>query len=202
MPCRQVAENRKRIAERRRKVWQLHVVAKLSLPEVAQHVGASERTIRVDLHETRKGLRHLLREARGAEEAVLDQGIDTASEIDAVIRQAWSDLAKAPEGSPVRARFLNVALKALIEKVKVLQSLGLLDKVPDEVIYGSIGTVDLPPAEAAEAYAALRACLAEIRRGTFSAAGGGGSEARQPAALDRGEPVDSDEGPAGSSTPV
>lgn len=190
MPDRQSPEERRAIAERQRQVWHLRVVRKLHVAEIASLVAVSERQVERDLAAVRRRARSLLRRAREAEEAVLDAGLEACTELDAATRQAWADCLAAPEGSPARARFLNIVLKSIEQRVKILQSLGLMEKVPEEVLIGDLDLSRLSDAEA-------RAVLAVVRAGremAGRAAGGAAGDESEPQAVDRGEPVDSHEG--------
>jgi hypothetical protein len=190
MPDRQSPEERRAIAERQRRVWHLRVVRKLHVAEIAPLVGVSERQVERDLAVVRRRARSLLRRAQEAEESVLDAGLEACAELDAATRQAWADCLAAPEGSPARARFLNIVLKSIEQRVKILQSLGLMEKVPEEVLFGELDLHQLSDGEARSALAFLRACAARAR----SEAGGAAGDAAEPEAVDRGEPVDSHEG--------
>jgi len=52
----------------------------------------------------------------------------------AVMRQSWADLMEAPKGSVARARFLNIVLTTLRDQVKLLQSIGMMRHMPEEVV--------------------------------------------------------------------
>jgi hypothetical protein len=190
VPDQQSAEERRAIAERQRQVWHLKVVRKLHVAEIAPLVGVSERQVERDLAAVRKRARTLLRRAQESEQAVLDAGLEACAEFDAATRQAWADCLAAPEGSPARARFLNIVLKSIEQRVKILQSLGLMERVPEEVLLGDLDLRRLSDSEAESALAFLRSCAARAGGGAGGAAGG----AAEPAAVDRGESADPDEG--------
>ncbi len=180
MPDRQSPEERLRIAERQRDIWKLHIVRKLTIPEIAGVVGISVAQVSRDLAAVRRRGHSLLKRTQAAEDAVLDAGLEACTELDAIVRQAWADCMAAPEGSATRARFLNVVLKSIEQRVKILQSLGLMEKVPEEVLLSGIDLRQLSDAEAESALAFLRACSAGAGEGTDGAAGA----AAQPASVD------------------
>jgi len=188
MPARSV-ETRRALANRQRQAWHMRVVRKLEVSEVAELLGVSETTVKRDLAAVRARGRSLLRKAQEAQVGVLDAGLEACAEFDAATRQAWADCLAAPEGSPARARFLNIVLKSIEQRVKILQSLGLMEKVPEEVLLGDLDLRRLSDCEAESALAFLRACAA--RAG--GEAGGAAGDAAEPQAVDRSEPVDSHE---------
>ncbi len=175
------------MARRQRRVWHLHVVRKLTIDEVAQALAVSVATVSRDLAAVRRRGRALLRRAQQAEDAVLDAGLEACAELDAATRQAWADCLAAPEGSPARARFLNIVLKSIEQRVKILQSLGLVERVPEEVLIGDLDISRLSDAEARAVLALVRVGREMAGRTVAGAAGNAGESA----AMDRGEPVDS-----------
>ena len=183
-------ETKKAIAKRQQRVWHLRVVRKLEVAEISELVGISETTIKRDLAAVRTRSRNLLRKTQESQAAVLDAGLEACSELDAATRQAWAECLAAPEGSPARAKFLNIVLKTIEQRVKIMQSLGLLDKVPEEVLIGDLDLRRLSDAEAESALAFLRTCAARAGRELDGAAGA----AAEPEAVDREQPADPDEG--------
>lgn len=181
MADHQSPEEKRAIAKRQREVWHMRVVRKLELSEIAELVGVSEATVKRDLAAARTRGRNLLRKAREAQAAVLDAGLDACAEFDAATRQAWADCLAAPEGSPARAKFLNIVLKSIEQRVKILQSLGLMEKVPEEVLLGDLDLRRLSDREAESALAFLRACAA--RAG--GEAGGPAGRAAESQTVDR-----------------
>jgi len=180
MPSGTSAEERAAIARRQERVWHLRVVRKLTEDEISQIMNISTRTVSRDLAAMRtRGYAAVARSA-ASEKAVIEAGLQTASELDAVVRQAWTDCLAAPEGSIARAGFLNLVLKATAERLRILQSLGLMKKVPEELLLGDLDLRQLSDAEIRSALAFLRTCAADARDGTGDATG----DAVQPAALD------------------
>jgi len=189
---RKRAELLAEVDERRRRVWMLALVRKLTVREIAQVVGVGRRTIGRDLVAVRKRVHEHLRKAGQLEEAVLEAGAEIRETTNAISRQAWADLMEAPKGSPARGRFLRVILAALVEQTKLMQSLGIVKRVPEEVLIADIGVErDLQQLSDEEAAVAID-FLAQIRAGALPVLGPAGGEADEPAPLDRGEPVDSD----------
>jgi hypothetical protein len=180
LPDRQSPEERLRIAERQRDIWKLHVVRKLTISEIAGIVGISVPQVSRDLGAVRRRGHTLLKRTQAAEDAVFDAGLEACTEFDAITRQAWSDCMAAPEGSATRARFLNVVLKSIEQRVKILQSLGLMEKVPEEVLLGGIDLRQLSDSEVESALAFIRACSAGAGGGTDGSVG----IAAQPAPVD------------------
>jgi len=149
--------------------------------------------VKRDLAAVRARGRSLLRKAQEAQVGVLDAGLEACAEFDAATRQAWADCLAAPEGTNTRARFLKVLLEAVAERVKIMQSLGLLDKVPEEVLFGDMFGFDIRGLSDAEIRRALE-FFRSLRAESGGGAGGDPAGAGGPQALDRGEPVDSHEG--------
>ena len=172
----------------------LAVVRKLSLREIAEVVRVGERTVQRDLTMVRQRVHEHLREAGQLEAAVLDAGAEIRETTNAIARQAWADLMEAPKGSPTRGRFLRVVLAALVEQVKLMQSLGIVRRVPEEVLIADVNLElerhlqQLSPDQTAQAIA----FLAQLRTGALPAHGADGGEAEEPAPMDRSEPVDPD----------
>jgi len=146
------------IEERRWLAWQLRVVRKSRIAAIAEALEVSVRTVALDLAAMRRVRVDHFRQAEKAKSGALDAGIEVIEECDAACRQAWTDLLAADEGSATRARFLRVLLDAITQRVKILQSLGMLKRVPDELLVGdSIRAV--ADSEAREILGAVRVAL-------------------------------------------
>ena len=151
------------IEERRWLAWQMRVVRKFRIAGIATALEVSERTVALDLAAMRRVRVDHLRQAEKAKSGALDAGIEVIEECDAACRQAWTDLLAADEGSATRAKFLRVLLDAITQRVKILQSLGMLKRVPDELLVGeSIRAV--ADSEAREILGAVRVALRGKRR--------------------------------------
>ncbi len=130
---KQPTTERLRFAERRRMVFHLHAVRGLSAAEVAQVVGVGKRTVERDLHAAReRAMEELLRRAETAE-SVTDMALDIDAALAAIAREAWSSVAASDPQSPQHVRALNTALAAVARRAEVLQSLGLLKKIPEQL---------------------------------------------------------------------
>jgi hypothetical protein len=173
-------EEQAAIARRQERVWHLHVVRKLTESEISQLMSVSSRTIRRDLAAMRTRGHAAVAHSAASEKAVVEAGLQAASELDAIVRQAWTDCLAAPDGSLARVGYLNLVLKSIGERLRILQSLGLMKKVPEELLLGDLDLRQLSDAEIQSALAFLRTCAADARDGTGDAAG----DAAQPAALD------------------
>jgi len=180
-------EEREAIARRQERVWHLRVVRKLTEQEVGQLMSISRRTITRDLAAMRARGQAAISLSAASEKAVVDAGLQAASELDAIVRQAWTDCMAAPDGSLARVGYLNLVLKSISERLRILQSLGLMKKVPEELLLGDLDLRQLSDAEIQSALAFLRTCAADARGET----GGGAEDAAESASLDRDEPVDS-----------
>jgi predicted DNA-binding protein (UPF0251 family) len=187
---RGTAEEREAIARRQERVWHLRVVRKLTEHEVGQLMSISRRTITRDLAAMRARGQSAVALSAASEKAVVDAGLQAASELDAIVRQAWTDCMAAPDGSLARVGYLNLVLKSIGERLRILQSLGLMKKVPEEVLLGDLDLRQLSDSEAESALTFLRACA----RGAGGPAGGPAGGAAESQAVDRSEPVDSHEG--------
>jgi len=161
MPLDISSEKKEAIRERRLKVWRLRVVQKLTLAEIASAVGVSHGTVENDLAVMRKTRTDHYRRAQAAQETALDAGIEVMEECDAICRQAWSDLLAAPRGSATRAKFMMVLLTALQRRTEILQSLGMLAREAEEVVFTDGSIRDLTDEEADKILAMLKA---EIRK--------------------------------------
>jgi hypothetical protein len=129
------------------------------------------------------------------EEAVLQMAAQIIETCAAVARQAWADLMEAPKGSSARSRFLRIILQAVAEEVKLLQSLGVMMRVPEEVVIGGMELEQRLHRLSDEDAAAAIALLDQICPPIAGATGGDGGGAQRPASLDRGVPVDSGQAP-------
>lgn len=165
-------ELRDEVDLRRLRVWELAYVRKLTDREIAQVVGVSRATVARDISEVRKRVHKDLRDSKKLEHGVLEAGAELRAEITAVIRQAWTDCMAAAAGSSARARFLNVVLKAGTDRVKLMQSLGLMEKIPEEWIIGEIDLEGLSDTEARQLIALFRESLTQ-RAGESGAPAGG-----------------------------
>ena len=144
------------MARRQERVWHLRVVRKLTEDEISQIMNISARTVSRDLAAMRtRGYAAVARSA-ASEKAVIEAGLQTASELDAIVRQAWTDCLAAPDGSLARVGYLNLVLKATAERLRILQSLGLMKKAPEEVLLGDLDLRQLSDAEAQTALNFLR----------------------------------------------
>jgi hypothetical protein len=182
--ARQTADQKKKVAERRAQVWELRVDRRLPIYRIAEVLGVDEKTIDRDLVELRKHSRTLFFAALDDEASALDAGMESCSNLDAVERQAWSDIVSAAPGSSARSRFLTVVLAAIQARVKILQSLGLLQKVAEDVLVHRGDPVSgLTDAELDDAIAFY---LEHLERGDTP--GSRPTAAGEPGALDRRGP--------------
>ena len=132
-PGRPRPEHAAETDERRHRIWALAVARKLTSAEIAQVVGVAKRTVERDLAVVRRRVQgHLRREGR-LEEAVLEAAAQVQTTSAEVTRHAWQEFLQAPKGSPSRARFLRTVLDAQNDQVHLLQSLGIVRRVPDEL---------------------------------------------------------------------
>jgi len=129
-------ETQAAIRERRWKAWQMRVVQKLRVSSIAEVLGVSERTIESDLEAMRKLRTDDIRHMKKAAEGAMAAAVEVIEEYDATCRQAWADLLAAAPGTATRAKFLSVLNAAVGQRVKILQSLGALEKSPDELLLG------------------------------------------------------------------
>ena len=130
---RQSAVERTKIAERRRRAFHLSAVRGLSAPEIAEVLGASTRTVERDLGAARQRAMAALQKRAETAESVTDLALDIDAALAAISREAWSSVAASDAKSPQHVRALNTALAAVWRRAAVLQSLGLLKKMPDEL---------------------------------------------------------------------
>jgi len=161
MPIAMSSEKKEAIRERRLKTWRLRVVQKLTLAEIASAVGVSHGTVENDLAVMRKTRTDHFRHSQAAHEAALNAGVEVIEECDAVARQAWSDLMAAPRGSATRAKFMTVLLTSVQRRNEILQSLGMLARAADEVIFTDGSIRDMDDQEVDQLIAMLKA---EIRK--------------------------------------
>ncbi len=163
MPRAISPEKKAAIRERRLKVWRLRVVQKLTLEEIASAVGASHGTVENDLAVMRRARRDHLRRAQAAREAALQAAAEVVEECEAISRQAWTDLLAAPRGSATRARFLSVLLNAVQQRNEILQSLGMLEKAPEEIVLTAGSIRSITDQEATQMLMMLREKIAQQR---------------------------------------
>ena len=187
------AQEREVIKQRQERAWQFHTIRKLTVPEVARVLNVSERTVLRDLASSRRRNLAAFRKEASKADWLIANAMEALEEANAIMRQAWTDLVTAPAGSPVRAGFLNVLLKALGRRIEILQSLGLLDKAPEGILIGDLDLNRLSDDELAGTLADIRQRIDQARapRGIDSGA------AAEPRALDAGESGYQDEGQDG-----
>jgi predicted DNA-binding protein (UPF0251 family) len=179
------------VDERRQRVWALSHVRQLTIREIGSVMGVAHRTVCRDLAAVRKRVHEHLRRTGKLEEAVLDAAAGIIETTNAVARQAWADLMDAPKGASSRGRFLRIVLSAKVEQIKLLQSLGVVKRVPEEVIIGGMELErQLQQLTDDQAEEALR-YFGGLIAGDLSEAGGDGAGEERPALVDRSEPVDS-----------
>ena len=77
------------------------------------------------------------RESR-LEEAILEAASQVQTTSTEVARHAWQEFLQAPKGSLARARFLRIVLTCQDDLVRILQSLGVIKRAPDEVLVGGL----------------------------------------------------------------
>ena len=130
---RQSTNERLKIAERRRMVFHLNAVRGLSAGEIAEVVGVGRRTVERDLAWARRRAMDELRQRAEAAESVTELALDIDAALGAVAREAWASVAASDARSPQRVRALNTALAAVARRAEVLQSLGLLKKMPEQL---------------------------------------------------------------------
>jgi len=137
-PGRPRPEHAAEADDRRRRIWALAVARKLSSAEIAEVVGVCKRTVERDLAVVRRRVRdHLRREGR-LEEAIFEAATQVQATSTEVTRHAWQEFLQAPKGSLARARFLRIVLTSQDDLVRILQSLGIIKRVPDEVLVGGL----------------------------------------------------------------
>jgi len=137
-PGRPRPEHAAEADDRRRRVWALAVARKLTSAEIAEVVGVARRTVERDLALVRRRVRgHLRRESR-LEEAILEAAAQVQATSAEVARHAWQEFLQAPKGSPARARFLRIVLTCQDDMVRILQSLGIIKRAPDELLVGGL----------------------------------------------------------------
>jgi len=121
------------MAERRRMVFHLSAVRGLTAAEIAEVAGVSKRTVERDLRAARRRAMDELRERAETAESVTDLALDIDAALSAVAREAWVSVAASQPAAAQRVRALNTALAAVARRADVLQSLGLLKKLPDQL---------------------------------------------------------------------
>ena len=122
-----------KIAERRGRAFHLSAVRGLSALEIAEVLGVSTRTVERDLRSARQRAMAELQQRAETAESVTDLALDIDAALAAISREAWSSVAASDAKSPQHVRALNTALAAVWRRAEVLQSLGLLKKMPDEL---------------------------------------------------------------------
>jgi len=150
----------------------MRIVQKLRVASIAGALEVSERTVEMDLAAMRRLRTDHFRRSREAAEQALAAAVEVVEECDALCRQAWADLVQATPGSATRAKFLGVALSAMAQRIKILQSLGMLERAPEEVL---VGDADLRQLTDDEARRVLE--LLDSLRGAPAEAGGGAGAA-------------------------
>jgi predicted DNA-binding protein (UPF0251 family) len=156
-------EEREAIKQRQDRAWHLHTIRKLTVPEVGRVLNVSERTILRDLAAARRKNLAAFRKDASKADWLMINAMEALGESNAIMRQAWTDLVSSPEGSAVRAGFLNVLLRALERRIEILQSLGLLAKAPERMLMGDLDISQLSDSELEALHAGLKAeeeCLA------------------------------------------
>jgi predicted DNA-binding protein (UPF0251 family) len=133
---RQSTSERVRLAERRRQALFLHAVRNLTVPEIAQVLEVSERTVTRDLKAARERAREQLTRQAESAERVSDLAHDIDANYVAAIREAWGAYHSAAPNSPGRVRALNAVIAANERRAEHLRALGLLRKVPEGVELG------------------------------------------------------------------
>jgi DNA-binding transcriptional regulator LsrR (DeoR family) len=124
---------RKKLAERRARALYLSAVRGLTVGEIGIVLKVSERTVTRDLKAARqRAMAELQSEAETAER-ITDLAVDIDAALSAVSREAWVSVGASDATSPQHVRALNTALAAVARRAEVLQSLGLLKKVPDKM---------------------------------------------------------------------
>jgi len=141
---RQSTNERLKIAQRRRTVFHLNAVRGLSAGEIGEVVGVGRRTVERDLAWARRRAMDELRQRAETAEAITDLAVDIDAALGAVAREAWASVAASDARSPQRVRALNTALAAVARRAEVLQSLGLLKKLPEalDVSFDPLGMSD------------------------------------------------------------
>jgi transposase len=176
------------MAERQERAWHLVVVRRLSEREAAEILGIHEKTLRNDL----KAMR-----ARGAkvisnlatQRNVLQLAAEMWAQLSSVLREAWVSVQAAEPASPVRVRALNTVRATVRDMADVLQSLGLLPKAPEEVLISAKDPGQLNDTQLEAAVAFFLALASDS-----PALGASAGEPPEPAALDRAESADPDQG--------
>jgi len=132
----QSVTERKRLAQRRRRAFHLSAVRGLTVDEVAQLLKVSQRTVSRDLKAARQRAMAELQAQAESAERITDLAVDIDASLAAVAREAWGSVGAADYTSPQRIRALNIVLAAVYRRAEILQSLGLLKKMPDKLELG------------------------------------------------------------------
>ena len=177
------------------RAWQLWIVRGLSQRDIATVLGISLRQVIRDLATMRiRSGAELSRDA-DALSRMQRYAAEVNEQLQAVNRQAWTDLMQAAPGSPARVGFLNVIATVAKDRIKVLQSLGMVPTEPDEVLVHDISFDGLSDSEVASLRRVVRQLLAKSGGAAGHARpGAGGSPA-----LDRDEPANQDEAAGGAA---
>ena len=182
------AAEQNEIRERQERAWHLVVVRRLSEQEAAEILQVSDRTVRRDLTAMRARGMRALRSISG-QRNVFRLASEMWTQLSSVLREAWVSVQAASDASPVRVRALNTVRATIKDMADIMQSLGLLPKAPEEVLISARDPAQLTDPQL-EAAVAFFLSLSEDREATEATA----AEQTAPAALDRGEPADTDEG--------
>jgi len=127
---------RLQLAERRRQALHLHAVRRLTIPEIAQVLEVSERTVVRDLKAAREQACEQLERDADAAERVSDLAHDIDATYVAAIREAWGAYHAATSNSPARVRALHAVIAANERRAEHLRALGLLRQVPEGLAVG------------------------------------------------------------------
>jgi hypothetical protein len=130
------SSERLRIAERRRQALHLHGVRRLTVPEIAQVLAVSPRTVVRDLQAARAKAKEQLEQEAEAADRVSDLAQDIDATYVAALREAWGAYHAAPPNSPGRVRALHAVIVANERRAEHLRALGLLRQVPEGLAVG------------------------------------------------------------------
>jgi hypothetical protein len=133
---RQSATERLKLAERRRQALYLHAVRRLTVPEIAEVLRVSVRTVVRDLHAARAKAREQLEKEAESADRVSDLAQDIDANYLAALREAWSAYHGSAPNSAARLRALNTVLVATEKRAENLRALGLLRQVPESLALG------------------------------------------------------------------
>jgi len=164
--------SRREREERRERAWQMRVVHKLGLQQIADALGWDRKTITRDLRYMRQQSRQVIQSIQGSTWATIDAALEVLTELEAVQRQAWADLMAAGEGAPIRARLLRLILACIEQRIRIMQSLGLLEKTPTEVLIGDLDVRQLTDEEIETASGRLQQIIRDARAERVAPSGG------------------------------